>query len=878
MKVFNCLFIISLGLLSTLFVGNTYAQNSESKSELDSAIVSDLGRFGNFYKTNKFYLGYELIEKIFNENYKSVNARHKPVILEFGIKLSFALDYRESTLKYLSAYFDYSTNFSAKDLSEITPQLKGFIDKFLINKNMKSVFVNKHPQDIDLVPASVTVYNKEEIEQLGARNIMDLIRMTPGFAEVGDNNERVFGTRGVTGTTLQDILFLINGHRLTDLLTNTNGPDWVSLNYVEQIEIVLGPGSSLFGGSAFSGVVNIITKGGTQQNGANISMTSGNGNSGRDLSSKYNSYNLNFDWAKRFSNTEGVYVSATLNESGGSEIDYADSKDYLVLYDSTSKINPRAADYSGKEYINKYGPGYDILLNYNNKSFQITANVQSSTFMYSRPNSQNLWYSLNTDSLKNLRRRLDKREFIKIEYDLFSNNERLNRHSLVLKVAEDHFHKDFHSPTASIGNEKNVRLVGDEYRGTVNLEFSTNSLKKDKVSENNYLLVGIEAFANTWLYNVYEADPVNIGNMKLTKLGDYFSVNPSDQRVEYSAAAYMQSETHLIKNKLVATAGVRLNYHNEYSTFDTFQWGQQYSPRFAMVYVPTRDTSSFFTYKFKLVYNSAFLPPPFLYRKGGIFGYNGNTNLVSQVMESGEFVIFGNLGRKTRSSSLTYNFTKYINKIDNRIARSGQSYINEPTARRTSGAEAELKYNLKRKNFSLSTFINYSYVKQQDFKEAGKYSYLGVLNSSLYYQGDSLLLYPKSYLKAGLNGSFFFNGRNDLLSRVDEDGYGYTKGFKKITAGTNIQWIGPSSILSNFVLSDTGYLEEVKGIQTMQEIKAAFVVNCFVKVFWRSLNLGASVFNLQNTEYQLPSPVSKIQRQRAEGRMIYFTVGYTIKN
>ena len=874
MKVFNCLFIISLGLLSTLVVGNTYAQKTESKSELDSIIVSKIERIGIYYQTNKFSMGYELIEEIFAQNYKSVNARYKPVILELGIKLSFALDYRDVTLKYLSEYFEYSTNFSSKDLSEITPQLKLFIDKFLISKNMKSVFVNKHPQDIDLVPASVTVYTREEIEQLGVRNIMDLIRMTPGFAEVGDNNELVFGTRGVTGTTLQDILFLINGHRLTDLLTSTNAPDWVSLNYVEQLEIVLGPGSSLFGGSAFSGVVNIITKSGTRQNGGNISLITGNGNSVRDLSGKYNSYNLNFDWAKRFSNTEGVYVSATLNESGGSEIDYADSKDRLVLPETFPNSKTRAADYSGKEYINKYGPGYDILLNYNNKSLQITANAQSSMFIYSRPSSQNLWYSLNKDSLQAMRRRIDKKEFIKIEYDLFSNNERLNRHSLVIKVAEDHFQKDFYSPIISVGNAKNIRLMGDEYRGTVNLEFSTNSLRKEKASKNNYFLVGVEAFANTWFYNVYEE--LN-GNMFLTKIGDYFSPKPSDQRLEYSGAAYMQSEHHLIKNKLVATAGVRINYHSVYSTFDKFEWGQQYSPRFAMVYVPKRDTSSFFTYKFKLVYNSAFLPPPFLYRKGGIFGYAGNTNLTSQVMESGEFVIFGNLGRKTRSSSLTYNFTKYINKIDNRIARVDNVYINEPTARRIGGAEAELKYNLNRKNFSWAAFINYSYVKQQDFKESGKYSYLGVLNSSLYSQGDSLQLYPKSYLKAGLNGSFFFNGRNDLLSRVDEDGYGYTKGFKKITAGTNIQWIGPSSIQSNYVLNDAGYLED-KGIKTMQEIKAAFVVNCFVKVFWRSLNLGASVFNLQNTEYQLPSPISKIQRQRAEGRMIYLTIGYSLKN
>ncbi len=859
-------FFISCALLfSTLASSTSFAQKVKVRSEQDSIIVTRIERIGIYYQTNKFELGFEQIQELYDQYYKTANDIYKPTILELGIKLSFALDFRDVTLKYLSSYFEYSPNFSSKDLSQISPQLKAFIDKFLVSKNMKAVFVNKHPQDIDLVPASVTVYTREDIEQLGVRNIMDLIRLTPGFAEVGDNNERVFGTRGVAGTTLQDVLFLINGHRLNDLLTSTNAPDWVNLNYVEQVEIVLGPGSALFGGSAFSGVVNIITKTGTRQTGSAINVSAGNGNTGRDFSNKYNSYNINYEWGKRFSNLEGIYLSASINQSGGSEIDYSTSKKHVVLSDSSL----RAADVNGKEYINKYGPGYDILLNYTNKSMQVTVNAQSSTFIYARPSSQNLWSSLNSDSLQALRRRIDQREFVKLEYDLLGNMERLNHHSLVLKLAGDHFHKDFYSPIFSFGNMGNSRLIGDEYRATFNLEFSTNSLKRKKSTNSNYFLFGIEGLTNTWFYNVYEEKG---GNMILKKLGDYFSPDPSAQRLEYSAAAYMQTEQHLIKDKLVSTVGVRVNYHNEYSTFDKFDWGQQYSPRFALVFIPNRDTASLLTFKFKLVYNSAFLPPPFLYRKGGVFGYAGNTDLASQVMESGELVIFGDLGKKTKTSSLTYNFTKYINKISNRIIRVDNLYVNDPNVRRIGGYEVELKYHHNKRNInglSWSMFTSYSSVEQQSFKNSGNFSYLNVFNADLFYREDSLLLYPKHYLKAGLNGTFYMNGKNELLSKFND----YTKGLKKISAGIDLQWVGSSQIQSRYVLNDDGYME-TSSSSVFQKINPALILNGFVKVYWRSLSLGASVYNIQNTEYYLPTVVNKTQQQRAEGRMVYFNFGY----
>ena len=228
--------------------------------------------------------------------------------------------------------------------------------------------MNKHRQNVDLIPSTVTVYTKSDIEELGVRNLLDLIRLTPGFAEIGDNNERLIGTRGLSSTTLQDVLFLINGHRINDVLTNTTAPDWISLDYVEQIELVRGPGSALYGGSAFSGVVNIITKNGRFQNINRLNVDVGNGNTFRSMKNIYNTYKMHYEYGRKINNTEGIYFSGTYFISGGSEKDYSQLDDKIVLPDVRDTTTLRQADVNGKEYINAYAPGYNLLMNYHRES------------------------------------------------------------------------------------------------------------------------------------------------------------------------------------------------------------------------------------------------------------------------------------------------------------------------------------------------------------------------------------------------------------------------------------------------------------------------------------------------------------------------------
>jgi len=840
---------IFLAIISLLLVfSNAYAQR-------DVSLNKGLEQVQILYNEAQYEIAYDSLQRIYTDYYNTVNEDKQTKLLDWAIRLSFLSEDWRKLDDFIAEYYALDPYFSADILSESSDQLKKYINNFVRTKNEQFVFVNKHRQNIDFIPATVTVYSKEDIERLGARNLLDLLRITPGFAELGDNNERIVGTRGSSNTTLQDILFLINGHRISDILTNSNAPDWISLDYVEQIELVRGPGSALYGGSAFSGVVNILTKNGRLQNFSEVNVDLGTGNDFSDMTYEYNTYHVNYQLGRKISNTEGIYLSASYFQSGGSEIDYSTSEEKPILSDGGNGAVLRPTDLEGKEYINRYGPGYNILLNYNRESFQLTANSQSSTFIYARPSSLNLWNSFDQDSLMHQRRRIDKRNFVQVEYD-FLDNTAYSYNELSLKVSVDHFFKDFTTNPYSFGIDDISRLRGNEYRATFDIEYSTDSLLSGGGKRKNHFLIGAEAFINNWFYNYYtEAD----STLVLNKVGDQFTDSGED-RNEYIAAGFIQTEHHLIEDRLIATTGIRFNYHNIYSTFDKFELGEEYSPRFALVYLPPKNNHNLNSYKFKLLYNSAFLPPPFLYRRGGINQFVGTDSLKSQSIESGELVIYGDISKKFSYSALTY-----INKIDESILRQGDTYINQPSEKRVSGYEIELKYKSISETFDWHSFINYSFTKQQNFKDSLKHGYIDVFNSGLYFQEDSLERFPASHLNAGFNFA--------IKKRKIFDDVGDGIRFEKFTFGTNMQWIGESTVRSNYFINEEGLMEASPEAE-LQQLSSALVLNANLRVYTNKFSMGASIFNLTNKEYYLPSAINSTQRQRAEGRMIYFSFSY----
>lgn len=126
------------------------------------------------------------------------------------------------------------------------------------------VTATRTEKEVSEAPASVSVVTKEDIEKRNIRNIDEALNATPGVFNKRDKGHMTTGAnillRGIPGG--QRTLILLDGITLNDDWSGGQGRPFAGLppEIVERIEVVKGPFSSLYGGYAMGGVVNIITK------------------------------------------------------------------------------------------------------------------------------------------------------------------------------------------------------------------------------------------------------------------------------------------------------------------------------------------------------------------------------------------------------------------------------------------------------------------------------------------------------------------------------------------------------------------------------------------------------------------------------------------
>jgi iron complex outermembrane receptor protein len=128
--------------------------------------------------------------------------------------------------------------------------------------SIKVTSVGKKEQSLLKVGAAVYVITQEDIRRSGATNIPDVLRMVPGVdvAQL-DANIWVVSIRGFSDRFGDKVLVLIDGR---SVYTPTNsGVYWdqqdVPLEDIERIEVIRGPGGTVWGANAVNGVINITT-------------------------------------------------------------------------------------------------------------------------------------------------------------------------------------------------------------------------------------------------------------------------------------------------------------------------------------------------------------------------------------------------------------------------------------------------------------------------------------------------------------------------------------------------------------------------------------------------------------------------------------------
>ncbi|MGR8931123.1 MAG: TonB-dependent receptor plug domain-containing protein [Gammaproteobacteria bacterium] len=123
--------------------------------------------------------------------------------------------------------------------------------------------VSKHAQPLNSAAAAIYVISQDDIRRSGATSLPELLRLAPGV-HVGhiDANKWTVSVRGLSGRWANQLLVLMDGRTLYSPLFS--GVYWEAqdtvLADIERIEVIRGPGGTLWGSNAVNGVINIITK------------------------------------------------------------------------------------------------------------------------------------------------------------------------------------------------------------------------------------------------------------------------------------------------------------------------------------------------------------------------------------------------------------------------------------------------------------------------------------------------------------------------------------------------------------------------------------------------------------------------------------------
>ena len=131
--------------------------------------------------------------------------------------------------------------------------------------NVQVSTATKTSESVDDAPAVITVVTRDDIHRWGYRNVAEVLNRCVGFYSVDDHIQPNVAVRGVTGgLAAESSVFkvMIDGRSVAYRTTSGNwlGAELIPLESIQQIEIIRGPASALYGADAFLGIVNIITR------------------------------------------------------------------------------------------------------------------------------------------------------------------------------------------------------------------------------------------------------------------------------------------------------------------------------------------------------------------------------------------------------------------------------------------------------------------------------------------------------------------------------------------------------------------------------------------------------------------------------------------
>jgi iron complex outermembrane receptor protein len=503
------------------------------------------------------------------------------------IKPKRALFFVVLMVTLLNPHLSFSESLDSVEMDSLGEELTLFED-------IPSVFgASKYEQKVTEAPSSVTIITADEIKKYGYKNLGDILQSVRSFYISNDRNYQYIGVRGfsIPGDYNARILQLVDGHKINDNVYDGASSDNVfpvDIDLIDRIEVIRGPSSSIYGTSAFFGVLNIITKRGRDYQGVEVSGEA----------ASHDTYDGRLTYGQRYTNGLEVLVSGTASDSDGDDW-------YYKEYDDPDTNNGIAEDLDGENF-------YSLFLKATLGDFTLVSawvdrdkDVPTASYetFFNDPN-----YTTT-----------DKRFYLNLKYDHLYENDV----AVQARVFYDYYkyEGDYPYDWNEDPSDPDVYVGFDEARGTswgTEIQFSKRLLDKHMV------VLGGEFRDNLDQDQAY----YDIKNV-------HASQTFSSDEDSTSWAVFIQDDFKLLDN-LVISAGLR---YDDYSTF-----GGSTNPRVAVIYNPLEKTT------IKFLYGSAFRAPNAyeLYYDDGLY-QKGNSDLDPEEIETYEVVLEQYIGDHFRT-------------------------------------------------------------------------------------------------------------------------------------------------------------------------------------------------------------------------------------
>jgi iron complex outermembrane recepter protein len=201
--------------------------------------------------------------------------------------------------------------------------------------NIEVTTASKEPVEVWQTPAAIYVITQDDIQRSGARSIPEVLRLAPGVeVERIDSSKWSVGIRGFGSRLSRSVLVLIDGR--TVYTTLFAGTYWevqnVMIEDIDRIEVIRGPGGTIWGPNAVDGVINIITKSSKDTQGTLVSAGGGNeeqgffdaryGGSNASKNLDYRAYGMGFNRGPEY-HPDGRNFDGWRDVQGGFRMDWA---------------------------------------------------------------------------------------------------------------------------------------------------------------------------------------------------------------------------------------------------------------------------------------------------------------------------------------------------------------------------------------------------------------------------------------------------------------------------------------------------------------------------------------------------------------------------